>query len=158
MNLFGELRNSLKWQWGEVVQGNKKMRTEILTITNLDSSYRFEVKTWELHLSSPLGHFLVWYSNIGLILINFSNNLTIRIIMKLFFRHAFTHPGFACQQQLLMSGYNPQLNDDYYYSKFKCTGKHMKKLQRGCSWRCTALVLVAVCVILLACTMYFAGE
>jgi hypothetical protein len=34
----------------------------------------------------------------------------------------------------------------------------MKKLQRGCSWRCTALILVAVCVILLACTLYFSGQ
>ena len=80
------------------------------------------------------------------------------IRMRLFFRHAFTHPGFACPQQHLMAGYPPPMTDDYYYSKFNCTGKHMKKLQRGCSWRCTALILVAVCVILLACTLYFSGQ
>ncbi|XP_063415376.1 teneurin-m-like isoform X2 [Mytilus trossulus] len=72
-------------------------------------------------------------------------------------RHAFTHPGFSCQQQHLMGGYPPPVTDDYYYSKFNCTGKHMKKLQRGCTWRCTALVLVAICVVLLACTLYFAA-
>jgi hypothetical protein len=40
---------------------------------------------------------------------------------------------FACPQQHLMAGYPPPMTDDYYYSKFNCTGKHMKKLQRGCS-------------------------
>lgn len=75
------------------------------------------------------------------------------------FRHAFSHPQFSCPQTVA-PGYPPHMSPDYgYYTKFNCASHHMKKkLQQRCSWKCTALLLVVICVALLACTAYFAGK
>ena len=56
-------------------------------------------------------------------------------------------------------GSYPPSNDYTYYSKFSTASHRMKKqLSQRCTWKCTALLLLIMCVALLACTVYFAGE
>ncbi|GFR86617.1 teneurin-m-like isoform X7 [Elysia marginata] len=56
--------------------------------------------------------------------------------------------------------YPPSSQDyRYYSSKFSSAGSRMqKKLRQRCTWPCTAIILLLLCVALLACTGYFAGE
>ncbi|KAL8622242.1 hypothetical protein ACOMHN_043765 [Nucella lapillus] len=63
----------------------------------------------------------------------------------------FGVPGMA-------SGSYPPSNDYTYYSKFSTASQRMKKqLTQRCTWKCTALLLLIMCVALLACTVYFAA-
>ncbi|XP_070197746.1 teneurin-m-like isoform X2 [Littorina saxatilis] len=55
-------------------------------------------------------------------------------------------------------GSYPPSNDYTYYSKFSTASHRMKKqLSQRCTWKCTALLLLIMCVALLACTVYFAA-
>ncbi|XP_076447152.1 teneurin-m-like [Babylonia areolata] len=55
-------------------------------------------------------------------------------------------------------GSYPPSNDYTDYSKFSGTSHCMKKqLSQRCTWKCTALLLLIMCVALLACTVYFAA-
>ncbi|XP_076467550.1 teneurin-3-like isoform X4 [Babylonia areolata] len=58
----------------------------------------------------------------------------------------------------MASGSYPPSNDYTYYSKFSTASQRMKKqLSQRCTWKCTALLLLIMCVALLACTVYFAA-
>ncbi|XP_041356776.1 teneurin-m-like isoform X3 [Gigantopelta aegis] len=71
-------------------------------------------------------------------------------------RQVYTFPQFG-MPTIPMGGYPPA--PDYgYYSKFSSASHRMKKkLKQRCTWKCTALILLIVCVALLACTVYFAA-
>ncbi|XP_060065187.1 teneurin-m-like [Ylistrum balloti] len=72
-------------------------------------------------------------------------------------RHAFTHSHFGCQQGAPPPGVvYPQHMSQDYYSKFSNTSHRMKeKLEKRCSWKWTAVILMVICVILLACAACF---
>ncbi|XP_071087575.1 teneurin-m-like isoform X3 [Haliotis cracherodii] len=71
-------------------------------------------------------------------------------------RQAFTFPQFGVPS--IPMGTYPPSQDYGYYSKFSSASHRMKKqLKQRCTWKCTALILLIMCVALLACTVYFAA-
>ncbi|XP_059169179.1 teneurin-m-like isoform X2 [Physella acuta] len=70
-------------------------------------------------------------------------------------RQLMSYPQFGITPSIPAGSYQ---QDYRYYSKFSSAGNRMqKKLQQRCTWRCTALILLVMCVGLLACTVYFAA-
>uniref|UniRef100_A0A2C9KDD1 EGF-like domain-containing protein n=1 Tax=Biomphalaria glabrata TaxID=6526 RepID=A0A2C9KDD1_BIOGL len=71
-------------------------------------------------------------------------------------RQIMAFPQFGAAPSIPPGNYSQEYR---YYSKFGSAGSRMhKKLQQRCTWRCTALVLLILCVGLLACTVYFAAN
>ncbi|KAK7495283.1 hypothetical protein BaRGS_00013465 [Batillaria attramentaria] len=72
-------------------------------------------------------------------------------------RQGSNYPQFGVPS--MPPGSYPPSNDYTYYSKFSTASHRMKKqISQRCTWKCTALLLLIMCVALLACTVYFAGR
>nr|KAG5705432.1 hypothetical protein BaRGS_004559 [Batillaria attramentaria] len=71
-------------------------------------------------------------------------------------RQGSNYPQFGVPS--MPPGSYPPSNDYTYYSKFSTASHRMKKqISQRCTWKCTALLLLIMCVALLACTVYFAA-
>lgn len=77
------------------------------------------------------------------------------------FRLAFAYPHqYGGTPTIPMAAYPVSMTaEPGYYSKFSNASHRMKKhIERRCSWRCTALIFLILCVAMLACVAYFAGK
>ncbi|XP_012942084.1 teneurin-a, partial [Aplysia californica] len=74
-------------------------------------------------------------------------------------RQMLAYPPFGVPPSIPPGGSYTPSQDYRYYSKFSSAGSRMKKkLRQRCTWRCTAFILLIMCVALLACTGYFAAK